>query len=109
MTSTLNRSNTVVALGSIDTEMFSIQHMLRKSGYRTAFAQRFGKRCVSSNAYLADSLSRYSEDQQQIVWVECRSPAYQAGRDLIVDHHARVILDTQPLLANIGKGHLLVK
>ncbi len=87
MSMTLSRANTVVALGSLDPEMYSIQTMLRGKGYRTAFAQRFRKRCVSGNAYLAENLSWAPGEHDQIVWVECRSTSYQTGRDLIVDHH----------------------
>nr|WP_142990365.1 hypothetical protein [Pseudomonas aeruginosa] len=87
MAGLLNPSSVVFALGASDPELVSIQYMLRKAGYSCAFAHRRGKRCVSSNAYQADALSRHVDAAKQVVWVECRTPDYNSCRDLIVDHH----------------------
>ncbi|MEX6780337.1 hypothetical protein [Pseudomonas aeruginosa] len=87
MAGLLNPSRVVFALGASDPELVSIQYMLRKAGYSCALAYRRGKRCVSSNAYQADALSRRVEAARQVVWVECRTPDYNSDRDLIVDHH----------------------
>lgn len=77
----------VFALGSHDPEMRQIRRMLSKAGYCYVLANRFGRRCISGNAYKADSLSKSVMQDQQIVWVECRSSVYCPERDLIVDHH----------------------
>ncbi len=87
MAGLLNPASTVFALGASDPELVSIQYMLRKAGFSCALAYRNGKRCVSSNAYQADSLLRHVDTGQQVVWVECRSPDYDPESDLIVDHH----------------------
>lgn len=83
----MNPRDVVFALGSRDPEMRAIRWMLSKAGYRYAFANRYGRRCNSGNAYNADELTKHIKDDQQIVWVECRSPIYVADRDIIVDHH----------------------
>jgi hypothetical protein len=77
----------VFALGAFDPEMRSIRYLLGKFGYRCTFANRLGRRCVTSNAYKADELSKAVHLDQKIVWVECRSSAFSLERDLIVDHH----------------------
>lgn len=77
----------VFALGAHDPEMRAIRYKLGKAGYRCAIANRFGRRCSSSNAYCADDLSKPIDEDQKIVWVECRSDRYCADRDIIVDHH----------------------
>ncbi len=87
MAGLLNPASTVFALGASDPELVSIQYMLRKAGFSCALAYRNGKRCVSSNAYQADSHSRLIDTGQQVVWVECRGSDYDPLRDLIVDHH----------------------
>lgn len=79
--------NALFVLGAFDPEMRSIRYMLGQAGYRTAVATKLGKRCSSSNAYSADSLSKMAADDQPRIWVECRSPEYVDGRDLVVDHH----------------------
>ena len=61
--------------------------MLSKAGYRFAFANRFGRRCNSGNAYVADELTKQVKDDCSIVWIECRSPLFDSQRDIIVDHH----------------------
>lgn len=81
------KPNTVFVLGAYDPEMRAIRYMLGKAGYRTAVANRFGKRCVGGNAYNADSLSKAINPNAALVWVECRSPSFTPGRDVIVDHH----------------------
>lgn len=83
----MNPRSVVFVLGSADPEMRAIRWILGKTGYRYAYANRFGRRCNSSNAYNADELTKHIKDEQQIVWVECRSPKFVEGRDLIVDHH----------------------
>lgn len=83
----MNPRHVVFALGSLDPEMRAIRWMLSKAGYRCAYANRLGRRCNSNNAYSADELSKHIKDDQQIVWVECRSPLFDAERDIIVDHH----------------------
>lgn len=77
----------VFALGAIDPEMRAVRYMLGQAGFRCAFANRFGRRCTSSNAYQADALSKAVREDQQIIWVECRSDLFRAERDLIADHH----------------------
>jgi hypothetical protein len=83
----MNPKNVVFALGAFDPEMRSIRYLLGRTGFRCAFANRFGRRCVTSNAYKADDLSKQVREEHQIVWVECRTSAFSAERDLIVDHH----------------------
>lgn len=83
----MNARKVVFALGSLDPEMRAIRWMLANAGYRYAYANRFGRRCNSGNAYNADELTKQVKDDQQIVWVECRSQAFVAGRDIIADHH----------------------
>lgn len=83
----MNPRKVFFALGSLDPEMRAIRWMLSKSGYGYAYANRFGRRCNSSNAYKADELTKHVNDDQQIVWVECRSPQFDSDRDIIVDHH----------------------
>ncbi|NVL49982.1 hypothetical protein F2S72_09545 [Pseudomonas syringae pv. actinidiae] len=83
----MNPRDVVFALGSLDPEMRAIRWMLSRAGFRSAYANRLGRRCNSSNAYNADSLTKNVRDKQQIVWVECRSPLYEPGRDIVVDHH----------------------
>ncbi|MFL1449281.1 hypothetical protein ACI77O_12870 [Pseudomonas tritici] len=83
----MDRKNVVFALGSHDPEMRSIRYMLCQKGYRYTYANRFGRRCITSNAYSADQLSKNIRDDQQIIWVECRTPLFALGRDLVVDHH----------------------
>lgn len=83
----MNARKVVFALGSLDPEMRAIRWMLANAGYRYAYANRFGRRCNSGNAYNADELTKQVEDDQQIVWVECRSQAFVPGRDIIADHH----------------------
>lgn len=78
---------TVFALGALDPEMRSIRYLLGKTGFRCTYAYRLGRRCVTSNAYKADALTKAVNNGQQIVWVECRSGLFNAERDLIVDHH----------------------
>lgn len=80
-------NDVVFSLGSYDPEMRSIRYMLGKTGFRSAIAMRFGRRCSSSNAYKADELSKNVRDDKQIIWVECRSSSFKEGRDVIVDHH----------------------
>ena len=77
----------VFVLGAYDPEMRTVRKMLGNAGYRSVVANRFGRRCVSSNAYMADSLSKPIASVVPKVWVECRSPDYDAARDVIVDHH----------------------
>ncbi|MPQ71529.1 hypothetical protein [Pseudomonas sp. MWU12-2323] len=83
----MNPQDVVFALGALDPEMRAIRYLLRKTGFRCAFANRFGRRCTSGNAYKADELTKIVRNEQQIVWVECRTTAFDAERDLIVDHH----------------------
>lgn len=83
----MNPRKVVFALGSLDPEMRAIRWMLSNAGYRYAYVNRFGRRCNSSNAYNADELTKPIRDDQQIVWVECRSQGFDSGRDIIVDHH----------------------
>lgn len=83
----MNTKDVVWALGSYDPEMRAIRFMLGKAGYRCAVANRYERRCTSSNAYKADGLSKPVKDGQRIVWVECRSDSFNPDRDIIVDHH----------------------
>lgn len=83
----MNPQSVIWALGPHDPEMRSIRHMLKSRGYRYAYAQRMGRRCVSSDAYQADDLTSHPSGDEQIVWVECRSPLYSQDRDMIIDHH----------------------
>lgn len=83
----MNPKNVVFALGALDPEMRAIRYLLGKTGFRCAYANRFGRRCISSNAYKADELTKMVRDEQQIVWVECRTNTFHVDRDLIVDHH----------------------
>lgn len=83
----MNARKVVFALGSLDPEMRAIRHMLANAGYRYVYANRFGRRCNSGNAYVADELTKHVKEDQQIVWVECRSSAFDSSRDMIVDHH----------------------
>lgn len=83
----MNPRKVVFALGAHDPEMRAIRRMLSKAGYRFAFANRFGRRCNSGNAYVADELTKQVKDDCSIVWIECRSPLFDSQRDIIVDHH----------------------
>lgn len=83
----MNPRNVVFVLGSHDPEMRAIRSMLKRAGYRHAFANRYGRRCNSGNAYSADELTKHVREENQLVWTECRSPLFTAGRDIIVDHH----------------------
>ncbi len=83
----MNTKDVVWALGSYDPEMRAIRYLLGKAGYRCAVANRYGRRCTSSNAYNADDLSKPIKDGQQIAWVECRSDRFNPDGDIIVDHH----------------------
>ena len=49
----MNPRSVVFVLGSADPEMRAIRWILGKTGYRYAYANRFGRRCNSSNAYNA--------------------------------------------------------
>ncbi|HDS1721596.1 hypothetical protein NPS53_08800 [Pseudomonas putida] len=83
----MNPRNVVFALGAHDPEMRAIRRMLSNAGYRYAFANRFGRRCNTGNAYNADELTKHIKDEQRLIWVECRSPKFDSERDIIVDHH----------------------
>ena len=74
-------------LGALDPEMHTIESLLADAGRHFVHARLNGRRVVSGNAYMADTLSGEIDWTQPVVWVECSVPAFRSPQHLVVDHH----------------------
>ena len=74
-------------LGALDPEMHTIEKLLAKDRRHFVHAKLNGRRVISGNAYVADTLSDTIDWAQPVVWVECSVPALRREQHLVADHH----------------------